>query len=392
MTKDVFVILYPMDGYNLITNGGKEMLSEEIVRHMKPLEEESETQNKPEMGVYAKEEQETGSRSIYDLIEAEIMESELPLDEKNKKLSRLRRLRKTELSIMLVGATGVGKSSTINAMFDMSVAKVGVGVDPETDQVQSYRLENLTIWDTPGLGDSPEQDEANMELIREKLSEQDEDGVPVIDLVLVLIDASQKDLNTVYDCIGKVIVPALGDEAKKRILICLNQADMAMKGRHWNEELNAPDAELMAYLDKKAIAVRKRISETTGINFKPVYYCAGYTEEGGEQRKPYNLAKLLYCIMAAVPKEKRLALADVMNPDEEMWAADDGKADYKDKVRNTIWDSVVEYSAAFADKGLMIGIAIAGVPGGVIFGGTFGAAGALYGFVKGIFDHVKEVA
>ena len=41
MTKDVFVILYPMDGYNLITNGGKEMLSEDIVRHMKPLEEES---------------------------------------------------------------------------------------------------------------------------------------------------------------------------------------------------------------------------------------------------------------------------------------------------------------------------------------------------------------
>lgn len=333
-----------------------------------------------------------GTRSIYDLIEAEIMESDLTLDEKNKKLSRLKRLRKTSLNIMLVGPTGVGKSSTINAMFDMSVAKVGVGVNPETDRIQSYQLENLTVWDTPGLGDSPEQDKVTMEQIRTKLSEQDEDGVPIIDVVLVIVDASQKDLSTVYDCINEVVVPAMGAEAKKRILICMNQADMAMKGRHWNEELNRPDAELEAFLEKKAMAVRKRISETAGVYFVPMYYCAGYTDETGDQRKPYNLAKLLYCIMASIPKEKRLALADVMNPDEEMWKADDDKADYRDLTRNAIWDSVKEYSASFADKGLVIGIAIAGVPGGVVLGGTFGAAGALYGFVKGIFKHVKEAA
>ena len=76
------------------------MLSEEIFRHMKPVEEEFETHDEPETKKEAKEELETGSRSIYDLIEAEIMESELPLDEKNKELSRLRRLWKTELSII----------------------------------------------------------------------------------------------------------------------------------------------------------------------------------------------------------------------------------------------------------------------------------------------------
>lgn len=59
---------------------------------------------------------------------------------------------------MLVGATGSGKSSTINSLFNTSVAKVGVGVDPETKDIECYQMENLTIWDSPGLGDSIEKD------------------------------------------------------------------------------------------------------------------------------------------------------------------------------------------------------------------------------------------
>lgn len=34
------------------------------------------------------------------------------------------------LDVLLVGATGAGKSSTLNAVFGMEVAKVGDGVEP----------------------------------------------------------------------------------------------------------------------------------------------------------------------------------------------------------------------------------------------------------------------
>lgn len=325
-------------------------------------------------------------RNIYEMIEQEIMESDLSLDEKNKKLSRLAKIKYTPLNIMLVGGTGCGKSSTINAMFDMNVAKVGVGVDPETLDIKGYQLENLTVWDTPGLGDSPESDQKYMEEIRKKLSELDKNGDPVIDLVLVILDASQKDLNTVYDCINEVLIPAMGDDAKSRILICLNQADMAMKGKHWNAELNRPDITLSEYLDEKAKAIGKRIREATGVSFKPIYYCAGYTEEDGDQLRPYNLSKLLYVILAAVPKEKRLSMADVLNPDKEMWENDDKKADYKKKVKQSFWDVVGDHISGGAEKGINIGVWVLGAPGGVIGAVAGGAVGAIGGFFSAMFE------
>ena len=97
-------------------------------------------------------------KSIYDLLEEEIMSAEISDAEKTKKLSRLLKIRGKKVNIMLTGATGSGKSSTINALFNMEVAKVGVGVDPETDCIAKYELDNLTIWDTPGLGDGVENE------------------------------------------------------------------------------------------------------------------------------------------------------------------------------------------------------------------------------------------
>ena len=70
------------------------------------------------------------------------------------------------LDVMVTGVTGAGKSTTLNSLFEKTVAKVGTGVEPETMELGDYRLNNVArFWDTPGLGDGIQQDRRHVEKI-----------------------------------------------------------------------------------------------------------------------------------------------------------------------------------------------------------------------------------
>ena len=246
-----------------------------------------------------------------------------------------------KINIMVTGATGCGKSSTINALFGSEVAKVGVTPNPETMDIRQYILPNLTILDSPGLGDSKEKDIKHAKNIIEKLVQKDEKGDLLIDLVLVILDGGSRDLGTSYELINKVIIPSLGDETN-RLLVAINQCDMAMKGRGWNSEANKPEPELEKFLNEKAMSVKQRIEEATGVRIiEPVFYSAGYKDKEQEQ-KPYNMAKLLSYIIDHTPSQKRFAYKNNINRDKSVWGSNDDLKDYSKSMIEQIADSVVE--------------------------------------------------
>ena len=330
---------------------------------------------------------------ICEALEEEILKSDADQQEKQAMLARLRKLCNTETNIMLVGATGCDKSSTINALFScnqqeeyVEVAKVGSRTDPETKDIERYRIGNLVLWDTPGLGDGTEIDEHHRNVITELLREDDgeEEGNALIDLVLVILDGSTKDLGTSYQLLNEVIIPELGDENTGRILIALNQADIAMKtGRHWNCEKNEPDETLTRFLEEKVVSIRSRIKEDTGLDITPVYYCAGYEEESGDVVRPYNLSKLLYYILNALPVEKRAAVFGGINTDAEQYEYNDGDMDYNEGVKASV-DSMADYVAEGINSGTVMGFCVLGVPGAIV--GS--VVGAFVGGVKGILNHI----
>lgn len=195
-------------------------------------------------------------KKIFDAMQEDIENANIPDSEKAKLMKNLLHLKEQKINLMITGATGCGKSSTINALFDMEVAKVGVGVDPETMEITKYELDNLILWDSPGLGDGKEADNRHAKNIIKKLNELDENNNLLIDLVLVILDGSTRDLGTSYELINNVIIPNLGENKKDRILVAINQADAAMKGRHWDYNTNNPMVNSKNFLKKKLFLLK----------------------------------------------------------------------------------------------------------------------------------------
>lgn len=324
-----------------------------------------------------------GNKKVFNEIEDSIDALNIGETEKKSIYEGLIRLKKQKINLMITGATGSGKSSTINAMFDADLAKVGTGPDPETMQIQKYELDNLILWDSPGLGDGKEKDLIHAKGIIKKLNEIDSDGNPLIDLVLVILDGSSRDLGTSYDLINHVIIPNLGKNAKDRILVAINQADVAMKGRYWNHESNQPMSQLVNFLNDKVRSVKGRIKEATGVDVEPIYYSAGYKEEG-DQQKPWNLTKLLYLIVKNTKAEKRLTYLGNVSTDHEAWEDNDGLMDYPEKMKESFQEAAARFSkniAAGAAAGAALGsvIPVVGTAVGATLGGLLGTVFSFFG-------------
>ncbi|APE96597.1 GTPase family protein [Pseudomonas putida] len=323
---------------------------------------------------------------IFENLEREIAgSSDIDESTKNKLLQNVLALKSQKLNIMITGATGAGKSSTINALFNTDIAKVGTGVDPETMDITRYELNNLVLWDSPGLGDGKEKDNRHARNIIAKLNELDSNGRPLIDLVLVVVDGSTRDLGTSYELINSVIIPNLGANPSNRILVGINQADNARKGRNtWNFDLNKPTPETEVFLKDKVRSVNARIKEATNVDVEPVFYAAGY-KEGNEAQNPYNLSKLLYMIVNKVPKAKRAVLAnDNISKKEEMWKDNDDIKNYNVEIKKSLMESIVDTASAGVDLGRNVG-RIFGKTGEAIGGVIGGVAGAAVGLFKSIF-------
>lgn len=299
-------------------------------------------------------------------------------------LNNLARLKTTKVNILITGATGSGKSSTINALFnnvnpdkEVDPAKVGRGSEPETMEIEKYELENIILYDSPGLGDGKMADRAHSKKMIDLLYKKDAEDNLLIDLVLVILDGGSRDLGTSYELINEVIIPNLGED-KNRILVAINQCDMAMKGRYWNSTDNSPEPQLIEFLDDKVASTKRRIKDATGVDVNPIYYSAGYKDEYGTQ-KPYNLSKLLLFILRHTKEEKRAVFIQDINKNSEMWEKDDQLENYQKEIQSNIWDSIVSSAGKGASIGANIG-SIFGKVGSSIGAAVGGVIGGIFGF------------
>lgn len=205
------------------------------------------------------------------------------------------------LDVMLIGATGAGKSSTLNALFESGIAQVGHHFEPQTMNIDSYELCQgyIRFWDTPGLGDCTLRDKGHAAKIVELLhkcykSNNSQQQYGFIDIALVIVDGSSRDLGTLYQIINNLLIPHI---QHSRILIALNQCDMAMKRRHWDATSSKPEPILANFLEETTCTIQQRINNATGFSIpKPIPYSA---------KNSYNMYQLLDFIIDHTPTTRR---------------------------------------------------------------------------------------
>ena len=202
---------------------------------------------------------------------------------------KLEKARFMPLDVMVTGVTGAGKSTTLNTIFRKNVAIVGNGVDPETMSLEFYSLNDVFN----GVKNDEIHKRKLVNLLYKTYS-LDGNIYGWVDLAIVVLEGLNRDMGSTYTLLNEVIVPNIQAD---RILVAINQADMAMKGRHWNKETNEPDEILIEFLEKQASSIQNRVKEATGVTIrKPVYYSAEYG---------YNIEKLLDFIIDNIILERR---------------------------------------------------------------------------------------
>ncbi|MBG5882807.1 GTPase family protein [Providencia alcalifaciens] len=151
-------------------------------------------------------------------------------------------------TIGLMGKTGAGKSSLINALFQLSLSPVS-DVSGCTRQAQRFNMtinnHTLTFIDLPGVGESLERDKEYHQLYRNLL--------PELDLIIWVLKADDRAWSSDEQCYH-FLTEQCGYQPS-RFLFVLNQADKIEPCRQWDEQLHQPSHEQEANLELKQQAV-----------------------------------------------------------------------------------------------------------------------------------------
>jgi hypothetical protein len=206
----------------------------------------------------------------------------------------------TPPSIGLIGVSGVGKSSTINAMFKTSLAishTVACTKEFKTTEMtlkmtsgdMSGNKINLQVIDAPGLGEDIFLDPTYIGMYHKHL--------PKCDVILWVLSARNRAMALDQKYLDEF------KEFHKKIVFGVNQIDL-VHPMNWNHKINLPSVEMENNLKEISDDRAKKLSSVTKTDVKVVPYSATYG---------FNLEKLFKVLIQTISEDRRWIFGGLKN-------------------------------------------------------------------------------
>lgn len=202
--------------------------------------------------------------------------------------------------IALIGLTGVGKSSTINALFNAgqpidNVCACTQEANEINGDVSKYTGSkgSIIIYDMPGLGESISRDKQHYETYSKV--------IPKVDAIVWILHASDRSMEPMQRALM-----SLSNEHKgfdKKLMFAINKADATHPGEtFWKSEINVPSKEQTENINKFEEYVKSHIHEVLPKwNGDIITYSA---------KKRYRLDQLILAMIKVMPKDRAWVLED----------------------------------------------------------------------------------
>lgn len=196
--------------------------------------------------------------------------------------------------VAFIGESGVGKSTTLNVLFNAGVAVSHF--EPCTQEELALDVEvargKIRIYDMPGLGESIKKRDKHLATYRRIL-----EGV---DVALWILDAQYRAFESVERYLTeelKLINPKIAN----KMVFALNKVDLVHPS-DWHPIANLPSEDQKKNIEARISDITKRVREAI-----PRWdgYVIGYSAA-----KYYNLPHLFLAMLEAMPKERRWILTD----------------------------------------------------------------------------------